>query len=349
METHKKGGGLVAAVFPIHYPRALLRAHGILPVEVWGPPRADTTLGDAHLQSYTCSIVRHGLSYFLAGGFDAVDMFLVPHCCDSLQGLGCLLNDFVERNVPAFNLYIPRDQRQVDIDFLAKEIAALGARLEELTGILPDDKSLAAAIEEEEKATAAVKHLFKRRRSLDCTNQEIYTLVRSREYLPAAQFTALAEQVLTGVRETTSDHIPIVISGVVPEPMDILDSLTDMGTTIVADDYLSTGRRLYKTSRHHDPFARMAESIVLGPPDSTRGSSFESRLAHLLNLVRTSEARGVVFHQVKFCEPEQFYLPALKKGLEDAQIPTVIIEVDIGDPLASQVVTRLEAFVEMIS
>ncbi|MCP4680647.1 MAG: 2-hydroxyacyl-CoA dehydratase [Deltaproteobacteria bacterium] len=349
MEAHKKDGGLVAAVFPIHYPRALLRAHGILPVEAWGPPKADTTLGDAHLQSYTCSLVRHGLSYLLAGGFDGVDLFLVPHCCDSLQGLGSLLNDFILRKAPAFNLYLPRDRRQIDIDFLAKEIAALSARLEGLTKKTLDDESLTAAIDEEEKATAAVGRLFKKRRNLGCTNREFYTLVRAREYLPAEQFTTLVEQVLAGARETTNDDIPIVVSGVVPEPMDILDSLTDMGTIIVADDYLSMGRRQYKTTERIDPFTKMAEAIVLGPPDSTRGSSFSDRLDHLLNLVRTSEACGVVFHQIKFCEPEQFYLPALKKGLEDAQVPTLVIEVDIGDPLASQVVTRLEAFVEMIS
>src|SRR5512146_246984 len=83
--AHTARGGRVAAVFPIHYPRSLLRAFGVLPVEVWGPPRTPTTLGAAHLQAYTCSVVRGGLSFLLGGGLDEADMVLVPHTCDSLQ------------------------------------------------------------------------------------------------------------------------------------------------------------------------------------------------------------------------------------------------------------------------
>ena len=64
---HKARGGRVAAVFPVHHPRALWRAFGVHPVEVWGPPGTDTTLGDAHLQAYTCGIVRGGLSFVLSG------------------------------------------------------------------------------------------------------------------------------------------------------------------------------------------------------------------------------------------------------------------------------------------
>src|SRR5512143_3353532 len=86
--AHKERGGLVAAVFPIHYPRALLRAFDILPVEVWGPPKLDSSLGAAHVQPYICSIVRNALSFVLSGGLDVTDFLIVPHACDSLQGLG---------------------------------------------------------------------------------------------------------------------------------------------------------------------------------------------------------------------------------------------------------------------
>ncbi len=40
----KNRGGSVAAVLPIHYPRALLRAFDIYPIEVWGPPKWEVML-----------------------------------------------------------------------------------------------------------------------------------------------------------------------------------------------------------------------------------------------------------------------------------------------------------------
>ena len=349
IEEHKRNGGLVAAVFPIHYPRALFRAQGILPVEVWGPPSADKTLGDAHLQAYTCSIVRLGLSYLIAGRLDIADMFVIPHCCDTLQGLGSLINDFISREKPIYTLYVPRERREIDIDFFSKELSALSAKLQTISKTTAGQEELIEAIETEERATDITKTLFENRLKLPCSNRVFYELVRSREYLPAEQFITFAEQALLSVGEKDNDGQRIVLSGVAPEPMEVLEVLMNMGAIIVADDLLSTGRRLYATRKQPDPWVRMAETIIKGPPDSTRGSSFESRLAHLLNLVRQTNAQGVVFYQVKFCEPEQFYLPALRKGLDEAKIPSLLVELDIGDSLPSQVVVRLEAFMESLS
>ncbi len=104
---------MVAAVFPIHYPRELLRAFGVLPVEVWGPPAVEADYGATHLQPYLCSIVRNGLSFLLAGGLDVVDLLVVPHACDSLQGLGSILLDFVTPRQPVLPIYLPRGRARV--------------------------------------------------------------------------------------------------------------------------------------------------------------------------------------------------------------------------------------------
>jgi benzoyl-CoA reductase/2-hydroxyglutaryl-CoA dehydratase subunit BcrC/BadD/HgdB len=93
----------------------------------------------------------------------------------------------------------------------------------------------------------------------------------------------------------------------------------------------------------------MTESILGGPPDSTRGHPIQERLDHLVRLCQTSGARGVVFYDVKFCEPELYDLPLLRKGLQEAGVPSVTIEVDLNDPLSHQSLTRIEAFLEMMA
>jgi benzoyl-CoA reductase/2-hydroxyglutaryl-CoA dehydratase subunit BcrC/BadD/HgdB len=55
-----------------------------------------------------------------------------------------------------------------------------------------------------------------------------------------------------------------------------------------------------------------------------------------------------MFYHVKFCEPELFYLPALRKGLREVGLPSTLIEVDLNDALSQQVLTRLQAFLELI-
>jgi benzoyl-CoA reductase/2-hydroxyglutaryl-CoA dehydratase subunit BcrC/BadD/HgdB len=350
IRDHAQAGGALAAVFHYHPPRALLRAHGLLPVEVWGPPGHGTARGDAHLQPYTCSLVRAGLSFLLEGGLDQARALLVPHGCDSLQGLGSVLLDFVKPAMPVLTCYLPRGDRPVDRAFLAEELRELGQRLAEITGQRPGEAELSAAIEREERADAALGELLAGRARLPFDELGFYRLVRSREYLPAEEFAALATRALAippaeGARPART---PLVLSGLVPEPMELLAALEAAGATVAADDLACSGRRCYSPTRGAEPFARMAEGLLSGPPDSTRGASVEARLQHLRRLARGAGARGVVFLTLKFCEPELYYLPQLRDGLAQDGVRALALEVDLAEALPAPLVTRLEAFVETL-
>jgi benzoyl-CoA reductase/2-hydroxyglutaryl-CoA dehydratase subunit BcrC/BadD/HgdB len=348
IQRHKDKGGQIAAVFPIHYPRALFRAFDILPVEVWGPPSADVTLGDAHVQAYICSIVRCGYSFFLAGGLDVADYLVVPHACDSLQGLGSSLRDFQQPGKPVLTLYLPRGTDRTAVDFFADEIRARYEQLCDATGKRPADDELMQCIEREEHADAVLGELLDRRRGIDLDNAAFYRVVRSREYLPAEEFEQLALTALA--KETTSPRgtAPIVLSGIIAEPRDLLEAITNADGIVVGDDLAASGRRRYRPGTSEDPFRRMAEGILSGPPCSTRGCSIRERADHLRALTTRTEAAGVVFLEIKFCEPEQFYMPQVRKALDDAGIRSAVIDVDVSDPLPMQAVTRLEAFLEML-
>ncbi len=344
----KSGGGKVAAVLPIHYSRGLLRSFGILPVEVWGPPRVDVSYGGAHLQPYVCSIVHNALSFLKTGGLDIVDFILVPHACDSLQGLGSILLDFVRPKQPVFPLYLPRGTRGEDVDFLAEEFRSLYDSLSELTGKRPSEEEMLECIRREEKADSVLAELHERRSNLDLDNMEFYRLIRSREFLPAEVFMEIASKVLETATDRERGGIPILLSGIVPEPMDVLNVLDGLGAIVVADDMACCGRRLYPAGLGEDPFVRAAERIVHAPPDPTLGSPIGERLEHILSLAEKRGARGVIFYDVKFCEPELFDLPNLRKGLKDAGLPSVTVEVDINDDLPHQTITRIGAFLEVI-
>lgn len=348
IESHKKNGGMVAAVLPIHYPRALLRAFGILPVEVWGPPAIDGSYGAKYLQSYVCSIARNALSFLQLGGLDITDVLIVPHTCDSLQGLASILLDFVIPRQPVIPIYLPRGRRKSDIAFLADEFRAVYRRLQEITGRSPSDSDLMECTEREEEADKVLSDLCRKRRYILVKDPAFYRLVRSREYLPAEIFSEKARALLADVAEATAPGIPLILSGIVPEPMSLFDKIEEMGGLIASDDLACCGRRLYPAGTNEDPMVRMAERIIHGPPDPTRGSPIAERFQHLKKLADECRARGVIFYGVKFCEPELFDLPDLIRELQKVNIPSVAVEVDMSEPLSSQVLTRIEAFLEMI-
>ncbi|NOR83137.1 MAG: hypothetical protein GQ526_06555 [Ardenticatenales bacterium] len=350
IRAFQERGNSVAAVFPIHYPRALFRAFHVLPVEVWGPPEMDPSVGAAHLQPYVCSIVQNAISFLQTGGLDVADFLVVPHTCDSLQGLASIWIDLVCPKQPVLPIYLPRGRRESDIDFLTEELRSVHCRLEGLTGRSPSDGELLACVRREEAADALLSKLRRRRATLPLADTSYYRLVRSREYLPAETFIELArsrlERADPGAR--VSVKAPIILSGIVPEPLSLLQAISEMGGGIVADDLACCGRRLYPPGKSEQPFRRMAERILHASPDPTRGSPIQSRLKHLLRLAESSRANGVVFYEIKFCEPELFDLPDLRRGLQEAGIPSVTVEVDINDPLSHRTLTRVGAFLEMI-
>ena len=379
IRAHKSRGGRVAAVLPIHYPRALFRAFDILPVEVWGPPNVDSTLGAAHLQPYVCSIARNALAFLLSGGLDETDFIVVPHACDSLQGFASILIDFIHPRQPVLPIYLPRGDRATHLQFLTDEFRALYRQLAAITSRTPSDADLMTCIAREEDADALLADLHARLRvgaNGSLPLREMYRVIRSREYLSAETFLSLrgaqfatkqspselgipfdytqgmasqSSLAMTSEQSRPDGGIPIILSGIVPEPMGIFDAIEKMGGIVVADDFACCGRRLYPRGTSSAPFTRMAERIINAPADSTRDVPIRARLDHLTRLAHASGAKGIVFYDVKFCEPELFYLPALRHGLQDAGIQSIAIEVDLNDQLPQQALTRLEAFLEMVS
>ncbi len=351
IREHRQGGGKIAAVFPIHYPRALFEAFGLLPVEVWGPPAVSTGEADARLQAYTCGIVRRGLSFLLQGGLDVADVLLVPHGCDSLQGLGSLLIDYVKPARPVLTLYLPRGDRAAGEEFLLGELQALRQRLCQITGKDASAEVLDQAIAREEQSVLLVRQLFRKRRFLPLSDLQLYRLIRAREYLPAARFLTLGQSALEQARPEARAGLPIVLSGIVPEPMAILEAIDEAGGMVVGDDLIAVGRRLYRPREGtvSDPLRRLARWLLSARPDFSNGGSLSARVDAVGQLLEESGARGFLYLGVKFCEPESFYLPALRDALQQRGIRSLFVEEELTAELGHQLLTRAQAFLESLS
>lgn len=343
MDRARERGLKILAALPYHYPRALVRAHGFHPMEVWAPASTRPDSGAMHFQAYACSIVTRGAAFLLDGGFAQVDAALVPHGCDALQGLGSVLRDFVTGRPPVLTLYAPRTRRPVDLDYLVAEYRRLGQSLVDAGGREPTENDWAEAFAAEEAADAALRELYDRRNRLALNDRAFYAAARAREYLLPEDFLTMVANLPVGSAERPG--VPIVLSGIAADPPAILDVVNDAGAHVVADD-LSTGRRrMLPVPGDADPWRRLARSYLDGPVDPTRADPVAARVAALQELVRATCAKGVLTIAPTFCEPEQFYLPALRKGLD---VPLLYLEHESGLDVDSQLVGRIEAFVETL-
>ena len=140
-----------------------------------------------------------------------------------------------------------------------------------------------------------------------------------------------------------------MLSGIVADPLDLFDHLARLGARVVADDLAGGARRLYPAGPSGDPCERLAARLLGGPPDPTRGDPIADRAQWLIAQMEASGARGLVVYDPKFCEPELFDLPRLRRHLGAAGLsPCCTSRWSCSGALSQQTLTRLEAFVETL-
>ena len=88
-------GGAVVAHLCSYTPEEIIWAAGALPLRLFGASGV-IERADAHLQAYSCSLVRGVLEDALRGRLGFVDGVVFPHTCDSIQRL----SDIWRMNVP---------------------------------------------------------------------------------------------------------------------------------------------------------------------------------------------------------------------------------------------------------
>jgi len=338
-------------VFPAQYPREILWAMNALPVEIWDPP-LEVTHANAHLQPYICSVIKHGLELILQGKCDELDGFLFPHTCDSIQNLASIVNDYLGLDKPCYFFYHPKaPYRQSSRQYYLEQLRALVSRLEKRLGPL-DPAELKHRVEQGQKMAALFREVYALRAKgeLRASNAQFYQVIRYSEYLHPDDFIPLLEALQSESKGPADPGPAVILSGILPNPVQILSLLDELGVRVADDDLLGCSRRfLIPPSQAEDPFEVLAESYFGMPPCTTKDSPLSERLNYLLEKIERSGAKGVIFYMVKFCEPELFDVPQLVEELKKKGSATLIIDTELHQGLSGQLKTRVEAFVEMIT
>jgi len=347
----KEKGRKVFGVFPAQYPKEILWAMNVLPVEIWDPP-LEAVHASSHLQPYICSVVKLGLELILQGKGRDLDGFLFPHTCDSIQNLASIVNDYLELKKPCYQFYFPNaPYHDASRDFYRNELKGLISRLESQLGPL-DQSQLRLRVEQAQQIAAILRELYdlRARGELEASNADFYRVIRSGEYLYPDDYLPLLEKFLDSSRNAAHSGPAVILSGILPNPKGILGFLDELGVRIAHDDLLACSRRLLvPASTSDDPLEALVETYFGMPPCPTRGSSVSERIEGLLVKIDQCDARGVVFYLVKFCEPELFDVPQLAGELRKRGIATLVMDCELNQEFSGQLSTRVEAFVEMIS
>lgn len=184
--------------------------------------------------------------------------------------------------------------------------------------------------------------------------QALQRLYNQAVTISVEQTTAALDQLLKAEAPPKANEgsVPLFVFGnVLPDP-DVFGVLEDCGGQVVGDDLCTGSRQLTHIEiSDGEPIVTALARCFLERPTCARTlfPSEPDRLANqILRAAQDCRAAGVIGHVMKFCDPYLARLPAIRKTLEEAGLPLLVLEGDCTTRSIGQQTTRIEAFVEML-
>jgi benzoyl-CoA reductase subunit C len=168
-----------------------------------------------------------------------------------------------------------------------------------------------------------------------------------------SRYLELLEELLGGLEEKSDgnkDRVPIYVTGNMTHS-DTWFSLIEEAAALVVRDDLCSGARTFRLAVREDldPIEALTERYFNSYFCPTKYRGALAHLDTLLEDVKDSGAKGVIFLLYKYCEDHFFDYPDLKAALESKGIPTLLLEVEDPSYSIGQLNIRIQAFMEMLS
>jgi benzoyl-CoA reductase subunit C len=317
---------------PIYVPREIVHAAGMLPVGVFGGgDQLEVIQGDAYYQSYICRIPRSTVELGLTGRLDCLDGMLFPSICDVIRNLsGMWQIMFKDKYVKYFDL--PQNyEDSTGGRFYVHEMQALRQDLASLAGKEITDEALRASIRVYNENRAAVRELYAYRaqKPWQAPTSEVYLVLRAGCVLPPEEHTLLVRRYLEECekeKRPQRDNARVVLTGSFCEqpPLGLIKSIEMAGCYVVDDDFqLIHSWLLDDVSLEKPPLEALSEAFLHRSVSTS--SKYDENKAdkgkHLLRMVKTRGAEGVVFAAPSFCDPALLERPMLQEILARHRIP----------------------------
>jgi bcr-type benzoyl-CoA reductase subunit C len=341
--------------FCSYIPEEFITAAGAVPFRLFGT-RGDISLADAHLQSYCCSLVRGGLEDALRGNLNFLDGTVFPHTCDSIQRLSDIWR--LNAGFPFhLDVVLPvkldtESARTYMIDVLKDFRTELASALRVA---IPDDALRKTIILYNQLRQTLCEIYELRSGNPDAISaSDLYLVVKAAMVTDRQELLPLLVQLRNDLRQNQTkgpagERKRLILSGGICNHPDIYTVLEASGGEVIWDD-LCTGTRYFEGSipETGDPVAAIADRYLSRIVCPAKHSSITARGEGLVRMAKDRRAAGVIFLFLKFCDPHSFDYPYLKKFLDDAGVPSLLLEVEEQLPSDAQLRTRFETFVDMI-
>ena len=319
---------------------------------------------EALLPSTTCALIKSTFGFKLGKVcpyLESADMVVGENTCDGKKKAYEILGDLIP------NMYVmdlPQMKSAEGWALLKAEFVRFKEAVEALTGVTIDATRLKQGIEVVNNKRKALHRLAALRQVSPAPISGLDALLANQVsfYDNPARFTdslnAICDELETRIENkqgvASSSTQRILISGC---PMAVpnwkLPWIVETSGGVIVGEESCVGERGMRnlTDDTEDTLDGLLDALVdrYFKIDCAVFTPNPDRLVHIMEMVDTYKADGVILYGLQFCQPYAMEAMGVEKALKAKNIPVLKIETDYHMEDVGQLKTRVEAFMEMLT
>jgi benzoyl-CoA reductase subunit C len=353
---HKKK---IIACMPMQIPEEIVHAAGVLPIVI-PESKEPVSLASKHIQNFFCGYARSVVDVVLKGKLDFLDGMIFQDTCHTMRPIFDIINAnhpfaYMQRIFMPLALQKPQAK-----PFLLEELKRFKTSVEKFMECEINAQALQNSIDIYNENRELMTDLYdlRRERPEIMTAKEMVTVNVASMLMLKEEHNALLKILIPALDERKSPinnaegRTRLVMSGSLCEapPDELLDITEELGGIIVDDD-LYTGSRYFltKVPLSSNPIEGLADAYLhMVSPCPTRIYPKLELGPYLVNKVKRASAKGLIIVMVKFCEAHDYTYPHMRRHLDPAGVPYLMIKTEHGTTSVEQLKTRLQAFLEIV-
>jgi benzoyl-CoA reductase/2-hydroxyglutaryl-CoA dehydratase subunit BcrC/BadD/HgdB len=356
----KMAGKPVMGCFPLYPPLELFHSMGYNPVVLWGLKTffRTTPESDKHVQSFACSVARHLFELLLSENGKIFGDIFTYNACDTLRNIPELITIALEqkgRQVSFSRMHLPMQgiEGPSGVAFFRNEIARIVLTLEKRHGIPFSQNRFRDSV-----------NLFRHLRESSLKLQELVArgqysfteyakLMQEGYFLPVEKAIEYIDaRVRSAAREPAREckTARVVLSGILTPSPTITHAIEEAGFIVAGNDIACMQRSISYTPAYCDDVRDYYVDFYTNHgPCPTLLFTADRRVEYLIQMVKATQAKGVIFLGEKYCEHETLEFPFIEDKLKGNGIHVLTLEqsVDDRDNIAPMI-NRITAFAELL-
>ncbi len=363
----KKKGGIAVAYTCENVPEPLLNLGKCFSIRLSAPQTGSMDIASFYMTNLLCEPSRALLERAVEGGFNFADCVITPDGCTmmnrAVENME-LLETMGKDNPNFFHEYmeIAFKNSQADVDLCVLQCTNhILTPLKEHYGVDVSDKAIRKAVEKHNKMCRLVREIgeFRKGDKPRITGYEFHVLCLATYVCPMDEVMKKLEETLEELKTREPDDKPwrckVLLVGSEVDDSGLIKLIEEQGALVAADRFCFgsyPGRTEIVLNDEEDALTQVCRHYIQNCqcPRMMSMDKVYGRKEYVANLAKEYGVDGIIYQQVKFCDPWA-YERVLGSHMLQENYGYPVLSVDRPYNIASssgQMRTRVQAFVESI-